>query len=102
MALPPLELFSLEREGRLLPGGLFVCLNCEQGGHDDQHARPQRNPLLLTRHLPRLRVFPAYVHIVIPVQEKDFAAIEKSAAKKIIPDKVQHWPQTYVHEEPDQ
>jgi hypothetical protein len=25
MALPPLELFSLEREGRLLPGGLFVC-----------------------------------------------------------------------------
>src|SRR5579872_2832991 len=24
MALPPLELFSLEREGRLLPGGLFV------------------------------------------------------------------------------
>src|SRR6185437_1197689 len=36
MALPPLELFSLEREGRLLPGGLFVCLNCEQGGHDDQ------------------------------------------------------------------
>src|SRR6185437_12798549 len=24
MALPPLELFSLERRGRLLPGGLFV------------------------------------------------------------------------------
>jgi hypothetical protein len=24
--LPPLELFSLERKGRLLPGGLFVCL----------------------------------------------------------------------------
>jgi hypothetical protein len=23
--LPPLELFSLERKGRLLPGGLFVC-----------------------------------------------------------------------------
>jgi len=22
---PPLELFSLERKGRLLPGGLFVC-----------------------------------------------------------------------------
>jgi hypothetical protein len=26
MALPPLELFSLERRGRLLPGGLFVWL----------------------------------------------------------------------------
>ena len=25
MALPPLELFSLERKGRLLPGGLFIC-----------------------------------------------------------------------------
>ena len=24
MALPPLELFSLERKGRLLPGGFFV------------------------------------------------------------------------------
>jgi len=24
MALPPLELFSLEGKGRLLPGGLFV------------------------------------------------------------------------------
>jgi hypothetical protein len=23
--LPPLELFSLERKGHLLPGGLFVC-----------------------------------------------------------------------------
>ena len=24
--LPPLELFSLERKGHLLPGGLFVCV----------------------------------------------------------------------------
>src|SRR5438270_12405279 len=47
MALPPLELFSLEREGRLLPGGLFVCANLHDGwrtrrASEGNHQRTRR------------------------------------------------------------
>ena len=110
MALPPLELFSLERKGRLLPGGLFVATTkSEHAAQKGKKNEPQRiffvnlwtfffvtflfalSGLSLPRSFPRLRVFPTHVDVVIEVKQESFTPIEKSSTKDVVPREVQRW-----------